>query len=70
MLNLAGDLTFGVCVTFSSAALPGRVLQELWAGESRRMGCDCAWKGEAPAVLFSNRTQLWLNLSPINVSKC
>lgn len=33
MLNLAGDLTFGVCVTFSSAALPGRVLQELWAGE-------------------------------------
>lgn len=70
MPNLDSDLAFGVCniLIYSSAwknvsGAPGR-------SDGSRRGRDCAWKGEAPTVLFSNRTQLWLSLSPINISEC
>lgn len=69
-LNLESDLAFGASnILISSSGWKNALGPLGWSDDSRRE-CDSAWKGYVPMVLFSSRIQLWLSLSPINVSEC
>lgn len=70
MPSLDSDLSFGVSSVLICSFVWKNASGPLgWSDDSRRE-CDSAWKGDAPMVLFSNRIQLWLTRSPINVSEC
>lgn len=67
--SLESDLAFGapnilICTSVWKNALGPQ------AGLMIAKGNVTAWKGDAPMLLFSNRIQLWISLSLINVSEC
>lgn len=70
MPSLESDLAFGASNILIHSSVWKNALGPLGRSDDSRRECDSAWEGDAPLVLFSNRIQLWLTLSPVNVSEC